>query len=731
VASSDHDVIAAEVHRKALENLTNEMAITLMRTSGSPTAVESMDFSTCLLDMRPEHLGFAAYVIAHLGSSLIGTQAIDRIAKEVEVHPGDGWLVNDPHTGGALHQGDVSVIMPTFYGDEQLGWSFVNMHVLDVGGMGISGFAPGAHDVWQEGLRFPPIRIIADGAIGREWEEFIAANVRAPGPVLNDIRSMIAANNTASRKLNEIVDEYGVERHKRFCELNKDLTEEVLRRRIESLPDGLYKATNWAEFDGHDGPSQLLEMAVEMEIEGSEMRFRYSGVPQIDGFINSTNGSMIGMTMGAVLPMLSYGDMPINGGIFRPIAIDLGDPGTIVNAVPPAPVSMSHGEVGAHATNLARDTLNQAIALTDDPVLRGHVSGRATDAFPSPALFGPNQHGGTSVLFYVDLAVGIGGPAQTINDGQDTYGFTVMAGAGLADVETHEALDPLLFLWRRLVPDSGGPGIHRGGNGMEQAWAMQYSDGAAGPAWNGVAQVPPHGFGGGMPPSAGDFHVLRGSNVGALLAEAQMPTEERLQGKVETTRNKVTHLVVSRGDVFVAHSGGGGGLGDPLLRDPAKVAVDVADRYLTRLQAEAAYGVVLDEDGEVDAEATAARRSEVMAERIGRTPERTAEMPDTVGVAVARDAGGDWTCGYCATSLGDGAGNWQQGANVVQRQRPIAEVFEPLGMRVRDRDEAPRVVLREHFCGSCGGALGVQTKTDEPDADTGPDEEMAKAAVGV
>src|SRR5215469_7290169 len=110
-----HDVVAAEVHRKAIENLTNEMAITLMRTSGSPVVVEVRDFSTCLMDTTPEHLGFAAYVTAHLGSSLVGVQVVAELAAQLgDLRPGDGWIVNDPHTGGALHQGDVGVIMPTF-----------------------------------------------------------------------------------------------------------------------------------------------------------------------------------------------------------------------------------------------------------------------------------------------------------------------------------------------------------------------------------------------------------------------------------------------------------------------------------------------------------------------------------------------------------------------------------------------------------------------------------------
>src|SRR4051794_2296539 len=287
------------------------MAITLMRTSGSPIVVEAKDFSTCLLDRTPEHLSFAAYVLAHLGSSLVGTQKVSELAAGVDVKPGDGWIVNDLHTAGAMHQGDVSIIMPTFYGDEHLGWSFANMHVLDVGGVGISGYAPGAHDVWQEGMRFPPVQIIREGRIDPEWEKYIAANVRAPGAVLNDIRSMVASNNTASGKLNQIIDEFGLENHKRYCEINKDLSEQVLRERISKLPDGVYKAVDWNEFDGHEGPDRLLQLELELEIEGSDLRFSYSGVPQIDAFVNSTRGPMFGQAMTGLMTMMVYGDLPV------------------------------------------------------------------------------------------------------------------------------------------------------------------------------------------------------------------------------------------------------------------------------------------------------------------------------------------------------------------------------------------------------------------------------------
>jgi N-methylhydantoinase B len=710
LAGTEYDVIAAEVHRKALENLTHEMAITLVRTSGSPIVTNGGDFSTCLMDTNPEHLGFSSNVIFHVGSSLIGTQVITSRVEAEDVRPGDGWVVNDPHTGGAMHQGDVSIIMPTFYKDELLGWSFSNMHVLDIGGVGISGYAPGAHDVYQEGLRFPPVRIIRGGGIDIEWEEFIAANVRAPGPVLNDIRSMIAANNTATRKLGEIVDEFGLEGHREYCEINKDLSEQVLRERIAKIPDGLYEAVDWNEFDGHEGPDLLLELRCRLEVDGTELRFRYSGVPQIDAFVNSTEGPMFGQAMTALMTSLVYGDLPINGGLWRPITLDLGEPGTIVNSVPPAPVSNAHSEVGMRACKLAKAVLNQALALSHDPELRGRVAGQCQDGFPGNALFGDNQHGGTSVIFYVDNAVGSGGGAQTIDDGQDSYGLTCMPGCGLADVEVHEAADPVLFLWRKLIPNSGGPGLMRGGQALEQAMAIRYSDAMGGPGFNACAEIPPIGFGGGYPASSGDFYPLTDTNIAALIERGLLPTEARLAGTRVPTRSKLTHLVLARDDVFVTTSGGGGGLGDPLLRDPALVLEDLTAGYITPGHAREVYGVALGADGDLDHAASGLRREEIRHQRIGDTPTAELRPPTSVGVSIVCDRR-VWACASCGATLSEIDQNWREG-DVALIERPITERFAELEMLVRGRTEPPRVTLREYSCRACAASLAVEVATE-------------------
>ncbi len=701
-----YDVIAAEVHRKAIENVTNEMAISLVRTSGSPVVVDGKDFSTCLLDAIPEHLGFAAYVLLHLGTSLLGTRVISELAAESgDLRPGDGWIVNDPHAGGAAHQGDVAVIMPMFHEGVHLGWGFVNMHILDVGGSGMGGIAPAARDVYSEGLRFPAVRAIRAGALEPQWENFIAANVRAPGPVLNDIRSMIAANNVGREKLKDVVQRFGRERHEAYCAINKDITERLLRDRIARIPDGIYEATDWCEFDGHDGPDRLLEMGLRLEVSGADLRFCYSGAPQIDGFVNAGRGAMWGQVATALLTTLAYGDLRVNGGFWRPIEIDLGEPGTIVHATPPAPVSNGHVEAGMRACKLAREVLDQALALSEDPELRGRVAGMAHDGPAVMGLLGGNQHGGESVVFYLDPASGIGGGAQSVGDGQDAYGCTCMTGCGLSDLEVHEAADPLVFLSRRVVPNSGGPGQFRGGQGVEQVFALHYVEHMAGPTFLPCAEVPAGGFGGGFPGAAGQTSVLRDTNVEAELAAGRLTTLARLEGRREMLRNKVNHLRLERGDVLVMAGGGGGGLGDPLLRDAERVAADLADGFITRVHAEAAYGVIASAQGVVDMAKTAECRRALRAKRIGAEPRKALRAPESPGVAVVRTAG-TWACASCAEPLAGLDENWREGAAI--REMAIAARYAELDMYVRPRSEAPEVMLREHHCPICAMALGVE-----------------------
>lgn len=705
------DILEAEIHRKALDNLTKEMATTLVRTSGSPIVYEAKDFSTCFFDTTPEQLGFSGYVLFHIASSLMGTQAIVKLEGE-DLRPGDGWLCNDPRSAGAMHQADVAVIMPMFLDDALLGWGFSNVHVLDVGGVGVSGYAPGAHDVYQEGLRFPPVRIIVDSKIDPQWERFIAANVRVPGPVLNDIRSTIAANNVGAEKLRAVVKEFGLERYRELCEVNKSLTEELFRERIAKIPDGEYFSIDWNEFDGHEGPDQLLELRVKMTVSGGDLRLDFSGVPQIDAFINSAPGAVAGQSMSAIMTTLAYGDFPINAGLWRPITIDCGVEGTIVNSTDPAPCSNAHSEVGMRVCKLVKDVLNQALALSDDPVLRGRVAGQAQDGGLAVNLFGPNQYGGQSVIFYVDHFVGIGGGGQTVMDGQDSYACTCMTGSGLQDVETHEAMDPIHWLWRRVVPNSGGPGQFRGGLGMDQGFALRHVDQMGGAAFVEVAEAPPRGFGGGYPASTGGIVNIVETNLEELEAAGQQGDVTNINGDRQLMRSKVGHMVVNRNDVQHWFSGGGGGLGDPLLREAELVRRDVADGYVTTGHAAELYGVITDGD-RVDVVATEAKRAQIRKDRLGAEPKAAFRAPTSIGVSVIRhhnDSGPEWQCGYCGAVLSVAGRNWRTVA--VIREQPLQDAYKHYDMYVRPRTEEPRLLLREYFCPECAGVLSVDVATD-------------------
>jgi N-methylhydantoinase B len=715
VAKTDYDIIAAEVHRQALENITQEMAITLVRTSGSPAVTDAKDFSTALFDLEGEQIGFSGYVSFHVASSLIGVEAVREYHSDFA--EGDFFICNDPHTSGAIHQGDAGIVTPMFYRGELIGWGFANEHLLDVGGVSISGMAPDARDCYSEALRFPGTRIAREGRILPEWEHFIATNVRVATPVLNDIRSMIAANNVGQQKLSQLIDDFGLDRHREYIAVNKRLSEEALRARIAQLPDGVYVADDWNEYDGQ-GVSELYHLRGELIVEGDELELRFSSErEQASAFINGTRAAVWGQAMTGVLTLFAY-DIPVNAGIWGPISIDIGPPGTVVNAVPPAPVTNSHQEVGMRICKLTTDLFSQACALSDDRGMRERVAGQAHNGFPDAALFGHDQFGNPHVMYFIDPPVGIGGGAQTTCDGQDAYGCQCMLGCGMPDVELHESESPVLFLWRRIEPNTGGPGQSRGGQAMNQAFVLKGTKEMAGPGFNAVAEVPPAGFGGGLPASGGIFYTITSSNVPDTFEAGRLPTPTTIDGEQVDYPNKTGYMALREGDVFITIGGGGGGLGDPLLRDADAVARDVADGYVTADHADAVYGVVLDSDDGVDADATERRRAEIRSQREPAAAQQP-NAPEIAGVvlSVSYDSDGSpsWSCGCCGADLG--TGSWREHA--VSREREIVEVFDAWGMRVRPREE-DRVLLREYFCPGCATELSADVAVDGFTADPSP-----------
>jgi N-methylhydantoinase B len=396
--------------------------------------------------------------------------------------------------------------------------------------------------------------------------------------------------------------------------------------------------------------------------------------------------------------------------MWRPLSIDLGEPGTVVNSIAPAPVSLGHGEAGIRVGKTVKSVLNQALALSDDPALRARLAGHAGDACIAAGLFGMTDRGDHTVIIYQDSLTGVGGGAQTVTDGQDAYGATMMAGCGLPDVETHEASDPVVFLWRRIPVNNGGPGQLRGGQGIDRAYLVRDLEVAAGFAatFNALAPVP--GCGGGLSPAAATHTVARSTAGLAAFAAHASGLEDALGGQVEQVGIKDGSFVVRRGDVVRAIGGGGAGLGDPLFRAADLVARDVHDGYINARHAREAYGVVLDERGEVDVAVTADSRRAIRERRIGCAPGRDAAPPESPGFTLQRGDGPGgpcWICGSCGQQLCAIGEDWRS-VGTVPVEEDLTARFARLGMQVRPRRDGAPLRVREVYCPTCASCLGSE-----------------------
>ncbi|MCW3027845.1 MAG: hydantoinase B/oxoprolinase family protein, partial [Solirubrobacterales bacterium] len=541
------------------------------------------------------------------------------------------------------------------------------------------------------------------GRIDPQWERFLATNVRMAGTVLNDIRSMIAANNAGQRRMTAMVEQIGSERFEELNAESKRLSEQAVRRLISALPDGTYESADWVEFDAR-GVEELHEVHTRLLVEGDEMTIQYRGGPQTEAFINGAAPAVIGQSWTTMLAQLLY-DIPVNAGIWRPVHFDLGPSGTIINSSAPAPVSMSHIQTGMRINRMLVDVFSQAASLSDDPILAARVEGAPAQNQTYFTAFGIDRRSGQpTVAFPMSVGMSAGGPAQTVSDGLEVYGAQCMAGCDMPDVEIEETSQPGMILWRRVAADTGGAGVHRGGLGVSTCLAILHCDRMTGGAYTNTAFVPPNGSAGGYPGGAGWWTLLRDTNIVELLETGVYPTEEALQGTHQGGPSQSASLVFSRGDVYHVIHGGGGGVGDPLLREPESVREDIACGYVSAEAAKEIYGVVLTANGELDGEGTLRQRASIREARLGHAP--TGEpREDASPFAPLHVSEGRWRCGLCDEDLGAQEENWRERA--VSTEQEVSKRFDELRLRVRPRVEGQPVVIREHFCPACATSLAV------------------------
>ncbi|MFD4195652.1 hydantoinase B/oxoprolinase family protein [Amycolatopsis thermoflava] len=700
------DPVTLEVIRMRLDSIVEEMGIAMIRSSGSPVITEAGDFNTALFDPTGRIYAYSDYVQFHIGSGSVAVQNLVKAIEGEPLAPGDAFICNDPHTAGASHPPDTNVISPIFHGDELIGWAQSQAHLIDVGGMTPGGFAPGAHDCYAEALRLPPGVKIFDRGEPVEWvRRILLNNVRVPALFWNDVRSLVASNNTGIRRLLGTIEEFGLEQFREYTKLSFQLAEQVVRDRISRIPDGTYTAEEWTEHNGH--VDELYRVACTMTKLDDQITFDFTGSSeQTDGFVNCSFGALVGSVATAIVPILAW-DVPFNEGVMTAFDI-VAEPGSIVNPRPPAPISNGHLTTGARVSRVVTKLMNDACRRSDDDTVRGRTQGVWGDSWTGGISAGTTDDGDYFVLFNMDGG-GMGAGAQPDRDGLDCAGMMTQVNNMLPDVEMNEMLYPVLYLWKQLSTESAGHGAHRGGLGLRFAWTLHGAQEVTQTVFAPSAQVVADGFGGGLPGGGSGHEVWRGTGVARLLADGRVPTRDTLGAEEkELLAINQQSVTIRAGDVLVQWIAGGGGYGDPLLRDPQLVAADVRDGYVTAGTAERTYGVIVT-DGGVDEDATACARATLRRERLGSSPARQVLPGSPAGASTPRRDAEGWYVPASGARLGTGD-DWRDEARKVTHV--AADRLAGHGVRVRPRSEGGRVLIDEFYSPSCGTLLEARVRVD-------------------
>jgi N-methylhydantoinase B len=700
------DPLTYEVVRHRLWSVTDEMGEALKRMSGSPIVTDANDFDFAISDELGQEVQVGLYNTMLVGAvDLAIYWTLQHRAVNPGIVEGDMFLCNDPWVGGGLHQNDVIVYQPVFHDGELFAWTSAIAHQPDLGGVGLGSFSPAAQDVFSESLPTPPVKVVRDGRLQRDVADLWVRRSRVPMLIGLDLRAKIGANNVGAERLHALIDQYGADTVKAVMKRMMSDAESRLRAKLTSLPDGSWSATGYQD-QSHEGDRNLHKITVKTTKSGDHLTFDFTGTDPQAGVINCTYAGMRGGVMLALLPILA-GDIPWSaGGLMR--CFDLvTEEGTLNNATFPAAVS--RGPIGpAWLTgSLVAECLAQM--LDRDLELGRNVQATCCGTWDTAVIAGLDERGEQPAPFLSiimePMAGGYG--ARPHADGIDTGGLFCIPMGRVPDVEMTEFLYPVLTLWRREVPDSGGPGRHRGGLGASIAITPHGTSVPMGLvlASAGKAVAQNAGLCGGHPGNSGLDVVARQSRVMDLLAAGTMPsTLAEVSDTIEIGQNYASSYLAP-GEVFQMTWQGGGGYGDPLTRDPEAVAHDLRERKVTDGAAVGVYGVVVT-DGAVDAAATADERDRLRSARKARS-RPLGEPRGSVDVSGARRiddnlvelSGGEVACGHCGQGLGE-----VERLGVALYEGPPTDAGPQILANAADYVDAP-VVFRQYCCPSCWTAI--------------------------
>ncbi len=611
------DPLTFEVIRHRLAAITEDMGDALKRMSGSVVVTDCNDFSAAIADETGDLVLVGVYntqLAASLDMAIKWT--LEHRCERPGIKPGDMFLCNDPWVGGGLHQNDVSLFAPLFHDGKLFAWTGAVCHQVDLGGVSPGSWSVSGRDVFWESTPVPPVKIIEGGELRPDIEDMYLRRSRVPKLIALDLRAKLGANNVAQERLDQLIGKYGPDTVKAVMKRMMADAEKRLRAKLSSLPNGTWGAV--AHQDGaRAGDDGIYKIVLQMSKQGDSLTFDFTGTDkQVEGFINCTFAGLRGGIMPIVLTMLCN-DIPwVPGGIYRCLNI-ISEQGTINNCTFPAGVGKA-SVASAWATQNAVSETIASMLVTHPQHCRGAMS-VCEGTWDLTVLAGVDQRGGPFVTMLCDsMSGGLG--ARTDRDGVDTGGQSCIPMGRIADVEINEFSFPMLYLWRREEVDSGGPGRFRGGLGASSCFIPH--DSPAGRVHlvvssPGKALPLAHGLCGGYPANNSYDVLVRATDVHQQFAAGRIP--RNLQDIVGQHDELPSHAEtdLDPGDVYYTHWQGGGGYGDPLLRDPHEVVHDIHRQRVSAHAADMIYGVVCDADGTLDDAATQTRRNQLREVRAG------------------------------------------------------------------------------------------------------------------
>jgi N-methylhydantoinase B len=668
------DPITFEVLRHKLDEIVAEAYHTIGRVSGSPVVYEAGDHQEAICTANGDLAAFGAGVLHWVRSISEGVRHVNsQFAESPGFADGDQFLVNDSYIA-SVHASDVQLLAPIFYEGRLIAWAGSASHQQDTGGVTPGGHHVTAEDVFAEGFQTPGLKLVEGGVIRKDIEQTFANMIRQPELGLLDVRAKIASNNVMRERLLGLAARYGVDTILALFDQLIDHSESRLRSRLAGIADGHWTATNHIEAIAE--PS--LSVNLTLTKRGDTLTYDFTGSsPQSAGAENIGVPGAVSCAMSPVIIALCH-DLPWNEGLFKPVDFVLPE-GSIVNPVRPAPLSAN---IPSGACTLVTTSAQTAVAKMLRSTERfGEDAAAVTGgSFNFPVFAGLGRDGTPFATLVLDGLAG-GGGALDGSDGDSSAHNAWSVKTMVANVETNELLYPLMYLWRREVTDSPGAGQFRGGAGLSlgiMPWKVPelvlITVGVGTQSRGGL------GLAGGYPGAHAPVSVLRGTGVadGAFAAGTLPTTVAALGGELEAISPKGLTMLPAHDVLHMRVSSGGGGVGDPLKRDPAAVRTDVTEGVVSAEMAAAVYGVVLDANGGVDEGATTERRGAIRDGRLARA------RASALGATTGRCSG----CGETRALLYDD---------------PIA-TGEPAAFAPENRLFA----LRHACCSACGELLDVE-----------------------